>query len=115
MNANDQLAEHFSSDEYFPTIFKGLVYSEGAQALFEKFKCYWFLDIVVSYQIHPKVRKEEFQVWKLKKTGDSTAIVICEDGNDNKVVSQKIPFTDFEAQEATLWVENKVIYLPSER
>ena len=114
MNANDQLMEHTSSDNYYKTMFPGLVHTDGVYLLCEKFKCWWFLDIVLSYQGNKKVLAEEFQVWKLKRKGD-TAVVACEDGNDNVVVSQKIPFTDFEADEATVWVENKVIMLPSER
>jgi hypothetical protein len=114
MNANDQLSEHTGSETFYKTMLQGLVHSEGVYDLCEKFKCWWFLDIILSYQIHKKVKGEEFQVWILKRTEDE-AIVICEDGNENRILSQKIPYTDFKPDIATVWVENNVIYLPSER
>jgi hypothetical protein len=41
-----------------------------------------------------KVPAEPFQVWKLAVSGN-TATLVCEDGNDNRVFSKDIPFTDF--------------------
>ena len=110
MNANEKLREYNSTEGYYRHQF-GLLFTDGVYALCELFKCYWFIDIVASYQ--PKLRHEEFQVWKLIRTG-STAIVVCEDGNHKLLVKQNIPFTDFDADQATVWVENNVILLPSE-
>ena len=111
MNANEHLKEHTCSDNYFKHYF-GTVFTDGVKALCDKFSCYWFLDVVTSYQ--PKLRSAEFQVWTLTKNNGSTAIVTCEDGNGQSLIQQKIPFTDFEPQEATIWMENGVILLPSE-
>jgi hypothetical protein len=110
-NANDYLKHHFCSDEFFEYHY-GLIISEGAKAMADQFQCYWFLDIVASY--YPELKKEEFQVWKLKKLADGSAVVQCTDGNDNLLKVQEIPYTDFKADEATLWVEGNVILLPSE-
>lgn len=59
--------------------------------------CAWFIDIVASHQLNPKVSAQEFQVWKLKPLTEKgfMAIAVCEDGNDNIVVRQKIEYTDF--------------------
>ena len=38
---------------------------------------------------------EEFQVWKLAVKADGSAMLVCEDGNDNVVSTKAIPFTDF--------------------
>ncbi len=111
MNANDQLREHTCTDNYYKHNF-GAVFTDGVKALCEMFACYWFLDIIVSYQ--PELETEEFQVWKLTRNEDNTAIVICSNGNGKTLKQQKIPFTDFAAQEATVWVESGVILLPSE-
>ena len=73
---------------------------------------YWFLDIIASYQ--PQLKNEEFQVWKLTKHDGNKATVTCEDGNGNIIKSQKLPFTDFSADEATVWVEFGTALLPSE-
>ena len=114
MNANDSLREHTCSDEYYKYNF-GLVITSGCKAIADKFSCYWFLDIIASYQ--GQLKNEEFQVWTLKRTG-SKATVTCTDGNDNVLKTQRIPWTDFEPDEATVWVErdsvNLIGLLPSE-
>lgn len=108
MKANDQLKEYFATEQYH-RFTSNLLLTDGAKAMAEKFKCYWFLDIIWSYQI-PKVLKkcDGFQVWKLKKKADGSAVVRCEDGDKKKIVSQTIPYTDFEANEAELWLKEVV-------
>lgn len=110
-NANDQLREYSCSDNYYRYNF-GMVYTDGVKALCEKFECYWFLDIIVSYQ--PQLKDEEFQVWSLGKNEDDSAIVICTNGNDRILKTQKIEYTDFPCDEAVVWVEFGVALLPSE-
>jgi hypothetical protein len=110
-SANDSLKEHMSAGMLYNYML-GMVITDGVKELADRFKCYWFVDVVVSYQ--PELQGEEFQVWKLQKTGESSAIVTCEDGNDNILKSQVIEYTDFEPDEATVWVEFNVILLPSE-
>lgn len=112
MNANDSLREHNCSDEFFKYHF-GLIISEGVKALADKFECYWLIDIIASYQ--PQLKAEEFQSWKLKKNEDETAVVTCDDGNGRILKKQNIPYTDFKADTATVWVEYGTAILPSER
>ncbi len=69
--------------------------------------------MIGSYQ--NSLKQQEFQVWKLTKNADNTAVITCGDGNDNIIVGQKIKFTDFKFDIATIYVENNVILLPSER
>ena len=61
-----------------------------------------------------RVKAEELQVWVLKVKDDRTATLTCGDGNNNTVYTKAIPFTDFPADEITLWFANNTIYLPSE-
>lgn len=111
MNANDQFKEFTGTDNYYRH-FSGCQYTDGVQALCERFQCYWFLDVVCSYQL--KLKAEEFQTWTLGKNDDDSAIVICTDGNENILQTQKIPWTDFEAKEATIWFVNGIALLPTE-
>lgn len=111
INANDQLREHTSTDNYYIYLC-GLLITDGVKALADQFECYWFLDIIASYQ--PLLKAEEFQVWTLTKKENDSAIVSCTDGNDRMLRSQKIPWTDFKAETATVWIENNVALLPSE-
>lgn len=110
-NANDVLRHHDSTDGYYRFNF-GLIATSGVKALADTFRAYWLLDIIASYQ--QELSSEDFQVWRLKKFEDDSAIVKCEDGNGKKLVVQEIPYTDFIAMEATLWVEGGIGLLPSE-
>jgi uncharacterized repeat protein (TIGR04076 family) len=111
MDANDYLKQHNCSDEFFKFNF-GLIITEGTKAMADQFECYWLVDVIASFQ--PTLKKEPFQVWTMKKLEDGSAIVKCTDGNDRVLQRQEIPFTDFKADECTLWVEGNVILLPSE-
>ena len=110
-NANDVLRDYNCTDGYYRFNF-GLIATSGVKALADAFKAYWLLDVIASYQ--HQLKKEEFQAWRLKRFKDSSAIVSCEDGNGRRLAMQEMPFTDFAAMEATIWVEGGVALLPSE-
>jgi len=111
MNANDHLKEYTGTENYYKYMF-GMLHSDGVKALCEMFECWWFLDVVCSYQ--PSLANKEFQVWKLTVDEQQIAKVICTNGNDKILKSQTIPYTDFKAKEATVWCVEGVILLPSE-
>ncbi len=109
----DNLVYFTGTGNYYKHMF-GIMYTDGVQYLAESADAYWLIDLVASYQFDMKVKKEEFQVYKLKVNPDKTAIVEISDGNDNIIATQKILYTDFPLDEITLWFSNKVCYLPSE-
>ena len=112
-NANDKFSQHTGSAIFYKTNF-GHIITEGAQDLCADCESFWFIDIILSYQISRKVAAEGFQVWKLERIKGDRFNVTATDGNDNILVTQKIPFSDFPYDTATLWNVNKVIMLPSE-
>lgn len=61
-----------------------------------------------------RVAAEEFQVWRLKVNADTSAELLCEDGNDNVVHRKQIPYTDFPGEGITLWFTDNTILLPRE-
>lgn len=99
--------------QYRHPLMRSVNYTEGAKYVADTAGAHWLLDVVASHQLDPKVKAEPFQVWKLEVTG-SVGKVICEDGNDNVVTTQDIPFTDFPEPGVTLWFTGNVILLPSE-
>jgi len=103
-----------SENWYRHPLWPSITYTDGAQYVAEAGGAYWLLDAIVSHQHDPRVRNEPFQVWTLKVSDDRTAILTCEDGDHGAVTSQAIPFTDFPLTEITLWLQNDVIFLPSE-
>ena len=92
---------------------RNVTYSEGVKYLAETAGAYWLIDKVATNQLVPKIKAEEFQSWKLR-VKDGSAVLTCDDGNENIIHSEEITFTDFPLDEIDLWFANNVIYLPSE-
>lgn len=113
-SANDKLVDYWGTSGYYPYINR-LLLTDGSLALAEKFQCFWFLDVIASYQDEIQLDpKEGPQVWKLKKNPDGSADVICTDGNYKELVRQAFRSTDFSEDEATVFVSKRIAYLPSE-
>jgi hypothetical protein len=109
------LAQFTGTETWFRHgICRNVLYTDGVQYLAEHGECYWLIDKIATLQSIPRIKSEEFQVWRLKVT-NNTATLTCEDGNDNAVYSEHITFTDFPLDEVAIWFENGVICLPSER
>lgn len=102
---------NFTGTEKYHKYLGGIYITDGVKYLAEAAGCFWLLDILVSVQQLPRVKKEEFQVLKFNK---SKMVVQIEDGNNNVVYNQKLQFTDCPLSEISIWFANKIIYLPSE-
>ncbi len=113
-NANDFMNDSNGSDTFYDHWLKPFVFTSGIKELADKCQCYWLIDVVVSHQANPNVARQPFQVWKLKRIHNNRFMVICEDGNDNQVTSQLIPFSDFPYDLATLWLSEGCLMLPAE-
>ena len=93
-----------------------VLFTDGAKYVADTAGAYWLLDEIALIQPYDKrVAAEEFQVWTLEVRPDHTATLTCGDGNDNVVYTKQLTFTDFPLESITLYFENNVIYLPSER
>lgn len=112
-NANDNY-QHFNGTDHYYQYLLGYKLTDGAKQVAEDYQCYWFLDIIVSWQTNAQVRNEEFQVWKLSRNQRGSFEVRCEDGNNNLLIGQKITYSDFKDDDLTIWLQHKVIFLPSE-
>jgi len=102
---------HGSEEVYKFSSISHLSLSEGAKFIAENCKAYWFMDIISSYQ--NKLINEKFQVWTLT-VFNSKCEVVCTNGNETTLVTQKIKFTDFPLDSIKLYCTNNVILLPSE-
>lgn len=123
-NLNDGLGEYTGTEGYHKTILPGYVLTDGAKAAADKFKAYWLIDVILSYQ--PELKKELFQIWTIRCTQKGSkrkAVVIMRpDADKPAMVTQRIGFTDFPEGLFTLWLIDdqsaknmgKVILLPSE-
>ena len=106
-----------SEQFYRHSINRKVIYTEGAQYVAEHGGAYWLLDEIALIQpYNSAVAAEEFQVWTLKVDSENhTAVLTCDDGNDNIVFTKDIPFTDFPLPQIQFYFENGTICLPSER
>jgi hypothetical protein len=114
LTASD-LAQFSGTDQWFRhNLMRDITYTSGVQYLAEHGGAYWLVDKVATLQLDPKVRAEEFQVWKLTTREDGRATLTCDDGNGRIVHSEEIDWTDFPLDQVTLYFTDKVILLPSE-
>ena len=97
----------FSSVPGFPVI------TDGVLALAEAARCFWWLDIIGSYQRDRRLYRD-FQVWRIE--GDlvkqSAVVVGCND--DVEVIRQCVEWTDFPLEECKLYLIDGVLLLPGE-
>ena len=111
-----QLLQFSGTEHYYEhsTIGSGkLLLTDGCKYLREVAKCYWLFDLFASYQY--KLCNEDFQTWTLVKTKSNGWEVSATDGNDKKLVTQYIPFSDFVIEDGfTIFLTDGVAMLPSE-
>ena len=119
----NDLHEFTGTENYFKTIDKSIVYTDGVQYFARnagKDGAYWLLDMMV-FEIIPQNRTGEFLVIEVS-VKDSQAIIRTQDGNNNYLLKREISYTDLAEGEWKFYVENgmvgenevKVILLPSE-
>lgn len=78
--------------------------TDGCAYLREAANCFWLFDIISSILPQKKIKGEEFCSIRLKKTG-SAAVFTVDDGNNNILYTQKIPYTNFPLDEINLYMQ----------
>ena len=107
----------FTGTEYWyrHPLVRAVLFTDGAKHVADAGGAHWLLDeIALAQRFEKKVSGEEFQLWRLTVTKESTATLVCEDGNGRKLLSKAIPFTDFPLNEIKFFFTGGVILLPSE-
>jgi len=112
LNLEADLQQFIGTENYYQNLL-GLKYTDGVKYLADKAGSHWLIDLIASYQ--PKLRDHRFQLWSIKKTGENSAEVYCqEDLGEPKLVRQEIEFTDFPLDKFKLYCVDDVLLLPSE-
>lgn len=124
-----QLSQFTGTDNYYKH-WLGFQYTDGIKFLADNAEFYWLLDAIGSYQptLRQNPRLRDFQLWLLvvgnehdfikPKEGNKAVLTCWEDTPSPGVkpaVCQQIEYTDFPLQTITLYLENRVLLLPSER
>jgi len=110
--------DYATGTENYYRLFPGrddVLLTDGVKTMADMCEAWWLLnDIAVHCRHNAKVRSECFTVWKLTLDG-TKARLTGDDGNDNILVTQTIPYTDFPLPEGIkLYKDGAVIMLPSE-
>ena len=77
-----ELAQFTETENYYKH-FAGVKYTDGVKFMAEKLNCFWFLDVIASYQ--PKLRDAPFQIWKIQTNGDQTGVVTMREDSDQPI------------------------------
>ena len=115
LNQND-LAQFYGSENWYRhCLVRSVLFTDGAKYVADAGGAYWLLDeIALAQKFEKRVAGEAFQLWRLTVKADTTAALVCEDGNGRAVYSKEIPFSDFPLAVISFYVVNNTILLPSE-
>ena len=94
----------------YSPLFRNFLLTDGVKYLCEAAHCYWLIDIIASYQIHPKVKEhpklQEIQFWTLEVDLEKhKGVVRCDWDSGQPVIEQAIPYTDFVLESQRIWVQ----------
>jgi hypothetical protein len=97
-------------------MYKKVTYTDGVRYLMHNGAAWFVEGIFAHIYFTVKFKKHlEFFVITLKKNDDNTATIAYDDGNGKVFHTDKIDFTDFPLKEISLYFENGMVLLPSER
>jgi len=113
-NANSNFGSGNGSENFYCHKPSLILYTDGVKDMAETCQAYWLIDLIISHQCKKDVNLERFQVWELKREHADQFFIKATDGNHNLVASQKIPFSDFPYDVATIWLVDGCLMLPSE-
>ncbi len=106
---------HFSGTENWYRYGDSL-FTDGVFAMAEMCDAVWLIVDVLWLQSLKAIRREEFQVWKLRPHDKGFGATLrCENGNLNVVFTKEFKQTNFPLLNGIdLFFANGVLYLPSE-
>ena len=113
---NDELRHCYSSTCSYKHALSSRTFSEGVNYAREKFKCFWLIDKILINSVRIPA---SFQTWKLKRIIDGQTrtenfYLTCENGNDHELYSEEIHSSDFPGDLIEFFLQNNILYLPSE-
>jgi len=95
-----QLCQFIGTTQYYG-FHSGCVLTDGTRFLAEHARCYWLMDVFASHLTH--ISKEHgLATLKLTRAGDG-ANVIIDNGDEQVLATEQIPYTDFPLQEIMLF------------
>jgi len=110
-----QLKQFIGTTRYYRISRRHLL-TEGTKYLAEEAECFWLMDAIASHV--SEIGTHDWFVQIKVQVQGIQATMIYDDGNDNELARQEIPYTDFPMEAVSLYAcwdgEHWVIMLPSE-
>jgi len=107
---------HFTGTKKYFRISRRHLLTEGTKYLAEQATCFWLMDAIASHLV--EIGTAEWLVVIKTSVKRTKAVMVYEDGNDNELARQEIPYTDLPLDQISLYAcwdgEHWVIMLPSE-
>jgi hypothetical protein len=92
----------------------GILLTPGALCVADEFSAWWLLDMIAALQCEAAIATMAPQVWRLECHAPDVDMATLTCRNAKIVWSQQM-MTDFPYPGVELWVENRTLYLPTER
>ena len=112
------LSNFWGSEQlYFNPLFRAMKYTEGVRFLSVN-GAGWLVDLICATLLHAPKHAKKYEFVHVKLTVNlpsKIGVVKFDDGDDNVFYIHNLDYTDFPLPEISLYVENGVIMLPSER
>lgn len=103
------------TDEYhYHPHFNEYMVTDGVKFLMDSANCYWLIAHIFMHQSMDSISNEPVQIWKLIVNPDRSARISTTDGNGKLLRTFDIPFTTFPLNGIELYMEGKVLLLPTE-
>ena len=111
------LARFQGTERYHQHWVRRFQYTDGVKYLADAAEAYWLIDAIASYQPDERVKGDEmlrhFQIWQLSVQNKQATLTLLRD-TDDPILTQEIKYTDFPLDEIKLYLNEKVLMLPSE-
>lgn len=93
----------YGTEEYhqYSALFRNVLLTDGAKFIADECGAFWLADAIASHL--PQIN-DDFAVAHLCVFPEGGARLTIEDGNDNILAQQDLPYTDFPLDEITLYV-----------
>ena len=97
------LPNFYGTEDYhqYSALFRNVLLTDGAKFIADECGACWLMDAIASHL--PQIN-DDFAVAYLCVFPEGGARLTIEDGNDNILAQQDIPYTDFPLEEITLYV-----------
>jgi len=105
-----KLGQFYGTEQYHSVL--GSDVTDGIMYLMHNGYSWFITDTLVTLKMKDKVKNEDFVSIKLNVIGDKASVVM-EDGNGNKLYSQKYEYTNVK-RELKLFYTNNVLMLAGE-